>query len=224
MSVRPARRTIAALLAGVAAACAACTPIAARDDDRAGAEDRQRATTEDAAALEYDPATRPLRIGEVAPDVALVDAGGRRIALPGHRDEVTVLTFVDRSGDGLDGELLARLARFTGSLAASIARETRTLCVDLGDPPSAPRVLPPVAAATDDASPPCTFIRPVTEESAVVAGAFGVAVWHSPDGAVRHTFNTVVLDRRGRLADQFPGLDGWSAMDLVAAVSLVAGR
>ena len=68
------------------------------------------------------------------------------------------------------------------------------------------------------------FARASPHATATLVAAFGVVIWESPDGAVEHTFNTVVIDRSGRLVDQFPGLDTWSPMDVVAAASLAAGH
>jgi hypothetical protein len=215
------------MLVGATVASAACTPIGVRsgDDSRTDAEARDAPAGGEAASLEYDPASRPLRVGEPAPDVELIDAEGQRIRLAEPHDGILVLTFVSVDETGPEGELLARLARFKRSLATPATGQILVLCVVLDAAnEDLYQAIPQTTAGAGGLSAPCTFVRASRDDSAMVAGAFGIAVWHTPDGTVQHTFNTAVLDRRRRLADQFPGLDGWSAMDLAGAVSVAAGR
>ena len=67
-------------------------------------------------------------------------------------------------------------------------------------------------------------MRAGPEPTALLATAFRVVMWKDADGNIGHTFNTVVIDPRGRFFDRFPGLDSWSPIDVVAATNLAANR
>jgi cytochrome oxidase Cu insertion factor (SCO1/SenC/PrrC family) len=205
---------VAALIAG------ACTPIPARDTS--GAQDPDRARGKAAEMFGYDPGVRPLRIGEAVPDHVLLDAGGAPFALSSLRGHVIVLTFFAAGADDADTEILARIARVQERLAPPAAGAIHLVSVLLDTSSSAADILRSHAAMASRTGVPWTFARADPAVTGALAGAFDVALWQAPDGRVRHTFNTVVIDRRGTLVDRFPGLDGWSANDLLAAAVAAA--
>lgn len=201
----------------------ACTPIDGRATDAAqDPSPSPDATPGDAFA--YRPEHHPVRIGEAVPDFTMVDDAGRPRALHQLRGKVVVMTVFAAPGDAEDAEILHRAATIEARLAPRLAAEI-TLVTLLFDPTADDRAaLQEVAgrASRDDVA----WIVAAVDPGALpeIAGALQIALWQAADGEVGHTFNTVIIDRNGRLADRFPGLDGWSPMDVIAAASEAAER
>ncbi|MGD8331563.1 MAG: hypothetical protein PVJ49_19175 [Acidobacteriota bacterium] len=196
----------------------ACTPISERATD--AAQDSSPASDASSGdAFAYRPDIHPVRIGEAVPDFTMIDAAGRPHALRELRGRVVVMTVFTAPGGAEDAEILDRAATIEARLAARLAAEV-TLVTLLLDPSSNDRAaLRTVAArATRD---DVTWIVAAADPGALpaIAGALQIALWQAADGELGHSFNTVIIDRDGRLADRFPGLDGWSSMDVIAAAS-----
>jgi protein SCO1/2 len=219
----PVPRAQALFIAAILSMSGACTPIPARD---VGNRDREnQEPTADTDLFSYDPDTRAVRIGEVVPDRELRDEEGRTVRLSQFRDRVVVMTFfADADTDGLDKEILVRFARVESALTPALARDVMLVALLVDASAAAPALLRSYAAMASRADVRWMFARASPHATAALVAAFGVVIWENPDGGVEHTFNTVIIDRGGRLVDQFPGLDTWSAMDVVAAASLAAGR
>jgi peroxiredoxin len=218
---------VAALAPLLAALALSCTPVPPPADD-----DREAATGAAGSdqLFAYDPVARPLGIGEAVPDFPLFDAAGEPLPLSRLRGSIVVLTFFTAvegrrldaaapTGKGTGSEILDRFAELQASLAPGSAPAVRAIGVLLDASPQAADLLAGLQGAV-----PFTLARAAPPAASPMATAFGVALWESAGGQARQTYNTVVIDRRGRLADQFLGLDAWSAMDAVAAISAVAGR
>jgi len=98
LPARPARvGNLPALLAAVATI--ACTPVPppAADRDEAAAVGRQ------SDLFAYDPAARPLQIGEVVADLSLIDVAGQPMPLAELRGQVLALTvFTAVEARGMD--------------------------------------------------------------------------------------------------------------------------
>lgn len=213
----------AVCVAAVLSVLGACTPVPARQVG--DAETQEQEPPADTDLFSYDPDARALRIGALVPDRELRDEDGRVFRLSLLRDRVVVLTFfADADIDGLDSEILARLAQIEGALTPALAGDVMLVALLVDASAEAPALLRSHAAMASRTDVRWMFARASPAATAALVAAFGVVIWESPDGAVEHTFNTVVIDRSGRLVDQFPGLDTWSAMDVVAAASLAAGH
>lgn len=195
---------------------AGCTPVPAAPAD---ADPALQASAGDGDLFAHDPSDRPLDIGETVPDFALFDARGQPLQLSQMRGAVAVVSFFAADDLRGDGGLVSRLGRLQEVLVPPLADDTFLVAVLLDASPQATELLRARAAETS-----LTWVHAARGTTAAMATAFGVALWESADGALRHTFSTVVVDRRGRVADRFPGLDGWSATDLAAAVALAAGH
>lgn len=201
----------------------ACTPVPARRVADGKTEEQEPAADTD--LFSYDPDARVLPIGALVPDHELRDAEGRVLRLSLLRDRVVVMTFfADADIDGLDSEILARFAQIAGALNPPLARDVMLVTLLVDASAGAPALLRSHATMASRTDVRWMFVRAAPPATAALVAAFGVVIWESPDGAVEHTFNTVVIDRNGRLVDQFPGLGTWSPMDVVAAASLAAGR
>ena len=200
-----------------------CTPVPARELGSRGAEELE--STADTDLFSYDPDARALRIGEVVPDHELRDAEGRVVRLSELRDRVVVMTFfADADTDGLDSEILARYTHVESALHATLAGDVTLLALLIDETPGAPALLRSYAATPSRTDVRWMFARASPSATASLLAAFGLVIWKGRDGGVEHTFNTVVIDRSGRLVDQFPGLGEWSALDVIAAASLASGR
>lgn len=218
---------VAATVALLALANPGCTPVSLPDVDR---------STDETASepLAYDPAARPLRVGEYAPDLELIDVDGRPVRLSETRDAVLVVTFY--AADPRGNEMLARIRAVDAALVDRLAAVTRVLAVllepggaaswapEVPGAPGAPGRLRADADRFADTRTAWTFARPAAGATAALTGAFGIGLWESGSGDVQHTFNTTVLDRHGRLSDRFPGLAGWTVGDLIAAIDAAADR
>lgn len=201
----------------------ACTPVPARQLGNHETEELEPST--DADLFSYDPDARALHIGDLVPDRELRDEEGRVIRLSLLRDRVVVMTFfADADTDGLDSEILARFAQIESALSPALAGDVMLVALLVHESAGAPALLHSYTTMASRSDVRWMFARASPPATAALVAAFGVVIWESPDGGVEHTFNTVIIDRSGRLVDQFPGLDTWSAMDVVAAASLAAGH
>ncbi len=200
----------------------ACTPVPTRQ--AGNNETAQQEPPADTDLFSYDPDARALRIGALVPDHELRDDEGRVVRLSLLRVRVVMMTFVaDADTDGLDSEILARFAQIESALNPTLAGDLTLVALLVDASAEAPALLRSYATMASRTDVRWTFARASPRATAALVAAFGVVIWESPDGAVEHTFNTVVIDRSGRFVDQFPGLETWSAMDVVAAASLAAG-
>lgn len=205
-----------------AALLCACTPITTREVDPTDAARESAAVATDLFA--YDPEARALSIGEPVPDFPLRGVTGDDLRLSDLRDRVVVMTFFAAGEGESEGEILGRFAEIEQSLGTATAQVVHLVSVLIDESPRARSVLASRAVMATREEVRWTFVRASPDVTAAIVAAFGVVIWQEPSGNVAHTFNTVVIDRRGRFADQFPGFDGWSPMDVIASASLAAQR
>lgn len=201
----------------------ACSPIGARqpDDTREPAAD---AGTGDGDPFAFDPDAHPVGVGELVPDFGMVDAAGTPLSLRQLRGKVVLLTVFAASGGADDREILDRMATVEARLAPRLATEVTLVALLVGAGPPDREALRAAARRATRDEVLWIFAAPDPADVPAIAGALEIALWQSADGGLRHTFMVVIIDRNGRLADRFPGLDDWSAMDVVAAAGEVAGR
>ena len=204
-----------ALSISLAAAPGGCTRIPRQTPDDA-------VTEPPVANLDPVPLPRP---GDPLPDLAYADQGGRR-RLSEHRGKAVVLTFLSRHclNRGTCGELPRRLAEAREGLRDELARRTVFVIVStdpLGDSAADLR-----RAAERDGVDLAHLSLAFAAESELrtLLDASGVVVWRNPDGSVEHNYETLVIAPSGRVADRFPGIEGWSSDELRAAVAAAAHR
>jgi cytochrome oxidase Cu insertion factor (SCO1/SenC/PrrC family) len=214
---RPRRRAASILwVATLVASLAACTPITER-----GASTGEHRPPDEAGEAEQ------LEIGARVPDFGLRDPSGALVRSSAWRGKVVVLTFFEtRSPEpSLCPEVIDRLAELRDMLLPRWAAEVHTVAASVDpahDSGETLRAWMGTRGIGDDGFWTVGGVDP--DELENVLADFGVFVWTRGDGSVGHTLNTVVIDRRGRLADRFPGTSNWSTEDLLAAVTAVAGR
>jgi protein SCO1/2 len=219
------RQLPAALIVAIAALPLACTPIGGRQpDEPPGEQPAPRGEDESEALFTFYPDLAPVAIGSIVPDVELEDADGRPFQLAAQRGTALVVTFFEsRSPDpGLCPEILQRLVELHATMRPELLAAVKLLAVSVDPVFDTAEVLRAHAARIGATGGSWLFLRGDPEAVARFAGGFGVVMWRRADGSVGHTLNTLVIDPDGRLADQFPGLDGWSTADLLAAVSAAA--
>jgi protein SCO1/2 len=220
------RRLPSAIVVAVAALHLFCAPIDSRAPDEAPLAEPQapRDGDESEALFAFRPDLAPVAIGSVVPEVELDDADGRPFRLAAHRGAALVVTFFESRSPapGLCPAILQRLVELRDALRPELRAAVRLLAVTVDPAFDTGEVLRAHAAGIGATGDGWLFLRGDPEAVARFAGGFGVVMWRRADGSVGHTLNTLVIDPDGRLADQFPGLDGWSTTDLLAATSAAA--
>jgi len=200
-------------------ALVACTPIGERAAD---SSPEPGAASDDAFSYRSD--VRPVRIGEPVPDFAMIDSLGNERALRALRGKVVVMTAFAAPGGAEDAEIIDRVATIESRLAPRLAAEVTLVTLLLAPSADDRDALREVAGRATRNEVAWIAAAADPRELPAIAGALQIALWQAADGSVGHTFNTVVIDRDGRLVDRFPGLDDWSAIDVIAAVSDAARR
>jgi len=215
---------IAIVVAAALLGSVCCSPIPPR-----GASDDELAAplpaADDADLFAYRPQARQLEIGDEVPDFELRDASGAAFDLSALRGRVVVMTFftgADRPGNGHDA--LARLGEVANALGSRLVDRVVLMPVLIDDAADADERLRDAPASVRRHGAEWLFTRADPEPTALLTTTFGVVIWKGADGNIAHTLNTVVIDPQGRFFDRFPGLDSWSPIDVVAAVSIAAGR
>jgi cytochrome oxidase Cu insertion factor (SCO1/SenC/PrrC family) len=203
------------------AGCSPISPRATNDSELAA-----RLPDADGSDLfAFRPQARQLEIGDEVPDFELRDPTGASLNLSELRGRVIVMIFFTAANDPEGGhELLARLGEVAHALGSRLIDRVVLMPVLISDSGDADARLSDASASVPQDGPRWLFVRAGPEPTALLATAFRVVMWKDADGNIGHTFNTVVIDPRGRFFDRFPGLDAWSPIDVVAATNLAANR
>ena len=224
------------VLAGVLVVTAspACTPVGQRSgggDSGPPAPDVPLTATPDPGAarerlFQFRPNTSPLEIGMVVPDIELRDHKDQGLHLSELRGVTVVLTFFEtRSPEpSLCPELIARLSELGEMLSLERRGRIHLLAISVDPTHDTGTVMSTYAAARGIRTEGWTLASSDPDAVTDFAARLGVVLWERADGTVGHTLNTVVIDRRGRFVDQFPGTSGWSTSDLLAAATAAADR
>ena len=207
----------------------ACAPVGPRDQSvdalsligksESGSADRST------GLFYYRPEVKRLEIGARLPSYEMSQTDGTPLRLENLRGKTIVVTFFEtRSPDvALCPALLQRLGQMRRTMRSDLQAEVELVAVTVDPDHDTPAVIREWAQqAGIDAS--LRLARASPETTARLAANLGLVLWRRDDGSVGHSLGTTVIDRRGRLADSFPGVTGWSTMDLLAAVGAVAGR
>ena len=208
---------------------AACAPIGPRDRDadaltliggsESGSGDRST------GLFYYRPDVKLLEIGAPLPSYELSEIDGTPLRLENLRGRTIVVTFFEtRSPDvALCPALLQRLGQLRRTLRSDLKAGVELVAVTVDPDHDTPAIIREWArqAGVDES---LRLARSSPETTARLAANLGLVLWRRGDGSVGHSLGTTVIDRRGRLANSFPGVTGWSTTDLLAAVGAVAGR
>ncbi len=203
---------------------AGCSPIPPRDTSD-GELAAPLPDVDDADLFAYRPEARQLEIGDKVPDFELRDPTGASFDLSELRGRVVVMSFFAAADDPEGSrEVLARLGEVANALGSRLVDRVVLMPLLIADSGDAAARLSGASASVPQNGPRWLFVRADPEPTALLATAFGVVIWKGADGNIGHTLNTVVIDPHGRFFDRFPGLDSWSPIDVVAAVSMAANR
>ena len=190
-----------------------CTPLSMPEGSEPPPEQNR-------LALRVRP-TETLRIGQQIPHFRLMDQHQQQLTRDDVAGRIVALTFFNtRCAPG--SQVIARQRAVQQRLRSDLASDVLLLSVSLDPRNDSPDVLRRYAAT--EGADRQRWVFASTSRSAVeeFAAAFGVVAWDQEDGSVGHNVNTVVIDRRGRLSDRFPGTAYWDADDLIASIVVIA--
>jgi len=230
------RRVGALLASGLLASLWACAPITERDAttgatppaDRAPRTTTGSETATTGLPTPFEPSNDANRfaIGAPIPEFALRAQNGDEVPLSAWRGKVVIVTFFEtRSPEPtLCPQLIDRLSALREMLLPERTPDVHLVAAGVDPDHDTSDALAAWVSDRGIGSDGWTVGTMDSETLARIAAGFGVVVWRRADGSVGHTLNTVVIDRRGRFVDQFPGVSGWSTADLLAAVTAAADR
>lgn len=168
--------------------------------------------------------TRELRLGEVLPDVTLLDEQGRKTSLGDLRGNALALTFFySRCPAPTYCPLVSRNFDVTQGLLAKLGAAGRChlLSISLDPAHDTPEVLAAYARSCQADPLLWTFATGAEKDVRGLGAAVGLE-WRSTAGRVDHNLRTVVLDAQGRVRHIFRG-DTWTPQELAAEL-LAAAR
>ena len=136
-----------------------------------------------------------------------------------------ITALIPGTGDaGIPGlELAGRLSRLAATLLGPDDDPVRVVVLVLDE---AAESLAQVQRALDSAGggDRVLVVPPREGASADLAQRLGIVPLHGRPDLPTQSYVTAVIDRRGHIADLFPGLDGWSVPDLIASVQATRAR
>ena len=145
------------------------------------------------------------RIGP-APEFALTDQDGRRVALKELRGKVLAVTFIFASCADTCPLLTAKLAAVQDRLGAAFGPDVRFVSITVDPERDTPEVLKRYAQAHRANSAGWSFLTGTPAEIRRIAGRYGVIYKKTASGDVDHTFLTSLIDRGGTLRVQYMGV------------------
>jgi protein SCO1/2 len=168
-----------------------------------------------------DVAASAIAVGEPVPDFVLTDQAGQRVALSDLTGRVVVLTFgyIRCPNPAYCFRLASNLGDLQKTLKDRLGRELVLVTIVLDPALDQRQALLDYSRVWTNQPNVWHFLTGAPADIRRVAGHFGVEFWKD-EGALIHSLNTVVLDRRGRLAANLEG-NGFTATqlrDLVATV------
>ena len=145
------------------------------------------------------------RIGP-APEFALTDQDGRRVALKELRGKVLAITFMFASCTDTCPLLTAKMASVQDRLGAAFGPDVRFVSITVDPERDTPPALKRYAQTYHANPAGWSFLTGGPAEIRDVAGRYGVIYKKTPRGDVDHTFLTSLVDRGGTLRVQYMGV------------------
>ena len=154
------------------------------------------------------PAKGDARLSKIgpAPDFALTDQDGRRLALADLRGKVVAVTFIYASCADTCPLLTAKLVGVERRLGPGPGARTHFVAITVDPDRDTPDVLREYGAGHGARPGGWAFLTGTREEIRAVAQRYGVHVKRNPEGDVDHTFLTSIIDREGVLRVQYLGV------------------
>ena len=157
-----------------------------------------------------------------APAFSLVDQAGQPVTLASLRGTTLLLDFVYTHCMGPCPILTAKHVELQRALPPETRAHTRFVSITLDPANDTPAALTRYAQDRGADLSDWSFLTGPEADVADVVRRFGVGTLRTPDGAIDHVVATFVVDRDGRIAKRFLGLEH-SVDELRAALVEVAG-
>jgi protein SCO1/2 len=158
---------------------------------------------------------------EPAPDFALVDQDGQRVALSDLRGKTLLLDFVYTHCPGPCPILTGTHVAVQRSLSPELRERVRFVSISLDPARDTPEALRAYATARGADLAHWSFLTGGEDAVAGVLRRYGVGAKPGNDGEIDHLVITYLIDREGRIARRFAGLEH-RPETLVAALAAVA--
>ena len=158
---------------------------------------------------------------EPAPDFALVDQDGKPVALADLRGKTLLLDFVYTHCPGPCPILTGRHVAVQRALPAELAERVRFVSISLDPERDTPEALRSYASARGADLARWSFLTGEADVVADVLQRYGVGAKPGKNGEIDHLVITYLIDREGRIARRFAGLEHRSET-LAAALAAVA--
>jgi len=170
-----------------------------------------------------DSAVKPLAVGESVPDFSLADQHQQPVTMSKLSGKVVAATFayLRCPNPSYCFRLASNFGQLQKRFAARLGRDLVLLTIVI-DPEHAERDALAEYANIWTTSRDWHFLTGPADEIRRVAGRFGVEFWKD-EGLLVHSFGTVVVDRRGRLAATLEG-NQFSAKQLGDVVDATLSR
>jgi len=141
-----------------------------------------------------------------APDFALTNQDGQRLALKDLRGKVLAITFIYATCADTCPLLTAKMAGIQDRLGAAFGPEVYFLSITVDPERDTPAVLKRYAAAHHANSAGWAFLTGTRSEIRDVAQHYGIFYKKLPRGDIDHTFLTSLVDQSGTLRVQYMGV------------------
>ena len=154
------------------------------------------------------PAKKDERLSKIgpAPDFALTNQDGARVALSELRGRVVAITFIYASCADTCPLLTAKMARLQARLGPDFGPRVFFVSITVDPGRDTPEVLKRYAEAHGATTAGWAFVTGSPDEIRAVARRYGVYYRKTARGDVDHTFLTSVVDQRGILRVQYLGV------------------
>jgi protein SCO1/2 len=147
------------------------------------------------------------REAEPAPDFVLVDQDGRRVSLADLRGKTLLLDFVYTHCPGPCPILTGTHVAVQRALAPELRERVRFVSISLDPARDTPEALRAYASARGADLSGWSFLTGEEDTVADVLQRYGVGAKPGKDGEIDHLVITYLIDREGRIARRFAGLE-----------------
>jgi protein SCO1/2 len=142
-----------------------------------------------------------------APQFELLDQAGLEVASSDLLGQVLLVDFIYTSCPGPCPILTGRHVSLQRSLSPDLRERTRFVSVSIDPERDTPAALRAYAEARGADLAHWSFLTGPPEAVAAVVAAYGVGTLRQPDGSIEHIVATFVVDKQGRIAERFIGLE-----------------
>jgi protein SCO1/2 len=156
-----------------------------------------------------------------APAFSLIDQSGKPVTLASLRGTTLLIDFVYTHCMGPCPILTAKHVELQRALPAEARAHTRFVSITLDPANDTPQALTRYAQERGADLSDWSFLTGPEADVAEVVRRFGVGTLRAPDGSIDHVVATFVVDRDGRIAKRFLGLEH-STAELRSALVEVA--